>query len=512
MTALWTSAEAEAVTLGMAARAFEVSGLSIDTRTIREGDLFVALKGDNRDGHDFVAAALAAKAGAALVARHPDGIAPDAPLLTVANTQRGLEDLARASRARTHAKIIGITGSAGKTTTKEMLRLGFDALGRTYASSASYNNHWGVPFSLASVPRGAEFGIFEIGMNHFGEIRALVNMVRPHIAIVTTIAPAHLEFFGTCEAITDAKSEIFEGVEPGGTALITADSPYAGRLRARAKQAHVANIYSFGEAKDSDARLLSMTETPDGMQMEADIFGRKLSISCGAPGAHIARNALATLAAVSLLDGDIFNAAAALRNFTALKGRGARFDAAGITVIDESYNANPASMTAALSLLGGAKGRRIAVLGDMLEMGAESDAHHKSLSQPIEDARADLVFACGPHMKSLWEVLPASRRGAYAANSSSLVPQLLKELQIRRHDSGQGILWQQNVGCHRRIEGAGLGDHVSLSFLDTRRRQHRGPAPVPLSHLPFRWRSYHGIAAGLSGQPRSDPCFENQAG
>ena len=429
MNSLWTSAESEAATLGKASRAFQVNGLSIDTRTLKEGDLFVALKGESRDGHDFVGAALAAKAGAALVTRTPEGVAKDAPLLTVASTQRGLEDLARASRARTHAKIIGVTGSAGKTTTKEMMRVGFDALGKTYASAASFNNHWGVPLSLASLPRDAEFGIFEIGMNHFGEIRALVDMVRPHIAIVTTIAPAHLEFFGTCEAISDAKSEIFEGIEAGGSALITADSPYAARLTARAKQAHVANIVSFGEAKGSDARLLSMTETPDGMKIDADILGQKVSAHIGAPGAHIARNALATLAAVSVLGGDVLNAAAGLKNFTALKGRGARFQSAGVEVIDESYNANPASMAAALSLLTGAKGRRIAVLGDMLEMGEDSDAHHKALAAPIEAAKADLVFLCGTHMKSLWDVLPASRRGAYASNSATLVPQVLAALQ-----------------------------------------------------------------------------------
>jgi UDP-N-acetylmuramoyl-tripeptide--D-alanyl-D-alanine ligase len=441
MSKLWTSVEIETATLGKAARTFEVGGLSIDTRTLKPGDLFVALKGDNRDGHDFVGAALAAKAGAALVARAPDGVGTDAPLLTVANTQRGLEVLARASRARTHAKVIGVTGSAGKTTTKEMMRVGFDALGKTYASAASYNNHWGVPLSLASLPRNAEFGIFEIGMNHFGEIRALVDMVRPHVAIVTTIAPAHLEFFGTCEAIADAKSEIFEGLETGGTALITGDSPYAERLVARARQAHAANILSFGESKGSDARLLSMTETGEGMKIEADIMGKKVSAQIGAPGAHIARNALATLAAVKAVEGDVLNAAAALRNFTALKGRGARFASADVEVIDESYNANPASMAAALSLLAGAKGRRIAVLGDMLEMGADAGLHHRNLSSPIDAAKVDLVFASGSHMKALWDALPASRRGGYAASSAELVPLLLANLK-----SGDTVLVKGSFG------------------------------------------------------------------
>src|SRR6266702_151596 len=213
---LWTHLEAEAATLGKASQAFAVGGISIDTRSLKEGDLFVALQGENRDGHDFVRAALDAKAGAALVSHAPEGAT--GPLLTVGHTQRGLEDLARAARARSNAKILAVTGSAGKTTTKEILRLSCNALGRTHASAASHNNHWGVPLSLASLPRDAEYGIFEVGMNHFGELRNLVSFVRPHVSLITTIAPAHLEFFGNCESIADAKSEIFEGLLPGGAA------------------------------------------------------------------------------------------------------------------------------------------------------------------------------------------------------------------------------------------------------------------------------------------------------
>jgi UDP-N-acetylmuramoyl-tripeptide--D-alanyl-D-alanine ligase len=270
----------------------------------------------------------------------------------VAHTQRGLEDLARAARARSNAKILAVTGSAGKTTTKEILRLACNALGRTHASAASYNNHWGVPLSLASLPRDAEYGIFEVGMNHFGELRNLVGFVRPHVALVTTIAPAHLEFFGNCESIADAKSEIFEGLEPGGAALIPADSAYADRLMPRAKQAKVARIVSFGEK--GDARLMSFVADGEGMRVKADILGTAVDAYVGAPGAHIAQNVVGALAAVALLDGDVLNAAAALKNFTALKGRGARFDANGVHVIDESYNANPASMAAAMALLGAA--------------------------------------------------------------------------------------------------------------------------------------------------------------
>jgi UDP-N-acetylmuramoyl-tripeptide--D-alanyl-D-alanine ligase len=422
---LWTHPEAESATLGKASQAFAVNGISIDTRTIKEGDLFVALQGDNRDGHAFVRAAFEAKAGAAMVARAPEGAT--GPLLTVGHTQRGLEDLARAARARSNAKILAITGSAGKTTTKEILRLACNALGRTHASAASYNNHWGVPLSLASMPRDAEYGIFEVGMNHFGELRNLVSFVRPHVALITTIAPAHLEFFGTCEAIADAKSEIFEGLLPGGAALIPSDSPYAERLKARARQAQVSRIVTFGEA--GDARLISFAGDGDGMRVKADILGCAVDCHVGAPGGHIAQNVVGALAAVALLDGDVLNAAAALKNFAPLKGRGARFAAGGIQVIDESYNANPASMAAALALLGAASGRKIAVLGDMLEMGEGGIAHHAGLAAPIDSNGVDMVFASGAQMKALWEALPSRRRGAYAENSTALLPQVLAALK-----------------------------------------------------------------------------------
>lgn len=422
---LWTAPEAETATLGKASRDFEVSGLSIDTRTLKAGDLFVALKGDNRDGHDFVRAAFEAHAGAALVTHMPEGGSVESwgPLLTVAHTQRGLEDLARAARARSNARILAVTGSAGKTTTKEILALACNALGRTHASAASHNNHWGVPLSLAALPRNAEYGIFEVGMNHFGELRDLVSFVRPHVALVTTIAPAHLEFFGNCEAIADAKSEIFEGLEPGGAALIPSDSPYAARLVMRARQAKVSRIVSFGA--HGDARLLSTAPDGTGMRVKCDILGVAVDCYVGAPGAHIAQNVVGALAAVALLDGDVLNAAAALRNFTALKGRGARFDANGICVIDESYNANPASMAAAMALLNTVNGRKIAVLGDMLEMGEGGIAHHAALAAPLAANKIDLVFACGAQMQALWDALPASQRGAYAENSAALAPLVL---------------------------------------------------------------------------------------
>ena len=259
----WTSAEIESATLGRASQPFTVSGLCIDSRKLQPGDLYVAIKGENKDGHDFVANAFKAKAGAALVSKPIDACGP---FLIVAHTQRALEDLARAARARSDATIVAVTGSVGKTTTKEMLKLAFGAIGQTHVSGASFNNHWGVPTSVAGLPREAKFGVFEIGMNHFGEIRALVPFAKPHIALITTIAPAHLEFFGNCEAIADAKSEIFEGIIPGGMALIPADSPYAGRLIARAKQQSVNRVLRFGSAAGCDARLVSYEESDEGLR------------------------------------------------------------------------------------------------------------------------------------------------------------------------------------------------------------------------------------------------------
>jgi len=438
---LWTAAEAEAATLGKASRDFAVTGLSIDTRTLKPGDLFVALKGA-RDGHEFVSAAFEAKAAAAMVARL--SVSSPGPSLAVADTQRGLEDLARAARARSNAKIVAVTGSAGKTTTKEMLRLCCNALGRTHASAASYNNHWGVPLSLASMARDAEYGVFEIGMNHAGEIRNLVSFVRPQVALITTIAQAHLEFFGSCDAIADAKSEIFEGLVPGGGALIPSDSPYASRLARRAAQARAGRVLRFGH--QGDARLISFQPSGAGMRIKADIFGHAVDCLIGAQGAHIAMNAVAALGAVALVDGDVLNAAASLKDFHALKGRGARFTAGGVEVIDESYNANPASMAAALDLLGMAQGRKLAVLGDMLEMGEEGPAHHAALADPIAAAHTDLVFASGRQMKALWDRLPPTQRGAYAENSVALVDKLTASLK-----PGDTVLVKGSLGSRMAV-------------------------------------------------------------
>jgi UDP-N-acetylmuramoyl-tripeptide--D-alanyl-D-alanine ligase len=446
-TVLWTSDEAAAATGGQSQGAWAARGISIDTRTLAQGDLYIALKGEHRDGHAFVSQALEKGAAAAMVSQGAD-VAYRAPLLVVADTQKGLEDLGRASRARARAKIVAVTGSAGKTTTKEMLNLMLAGEGETLASAASYNNHWGVPLSLARMPRSARYGVFEIGMNHAGEIRALVAQVRPHVAVITTIAPAHLEYFGTIEKIADAKAEIFEGIEPGGAALIPAANSQAERLIAHARAAGVKNILTFGDKEGADARLLAATPTGAGQKISAEIMGEQIEFVLGAPGAHIASNALGALLAVKCAGADMARAAAALKNFAPLSGRGASFRAAGADIIDESYNANPASMAAALSLLGEwpAKGLRIAVLGDMLELGPQSAELHSGLASSIAAAGTDLVFLCGAQMKALWDALPASIRARHAGQSEDLVGPLLETIK-----PGDAVLVKGSFGSRMAV-------------------------------------------------------------
>ncbi len=433
MSALWT---VEAMAAAMRAQQqgalpADISGISIDTRTIQKGEAFFAIAGENRDGHEFVAAALQAGAGLAVVALDRRGKFPsDAPLLLVPDVLEALRDLARAARARSNAKIIAVTGSVGKTGTKEALRLALLREGETHASAASYNNHWGVPLSLARCPQSAKFAVFEIGMNHAGEITPLVKLVRPHVAIVTSIEPVHLEYFGTLEKIADAKAEIFSGLEPDGAAVLNRDNAQYARLAQAAKDAGVKSIVSFGEHAQADARAVKFSLQPDCSTVDARILGTPVTYKLGAPGRHLVLNSLAVLAAVALAGADLALAAVALVRLKPATGRGARMrlDLPGGTalLIDESYNANPASMRAAIALLGqaaiGARGRRIAVLGDMLELGPQGAALHRDLAGPVESAGVDLVFCCGPLMRSLWEALPSARRGGYAETAAALEP------------------------------------------------------------------------------------------
>ncbi len=431
---LWTLSEIVNATRGacLGAHATPVLGFSIDSRSLAPGDAFVAIRGPNRDGHAFVAAALDLGAACAIVDKtFPPG--DEQKLVRVGDTLDALNDLGRAARTRARrTMVIAVTGSAGKTGTKEALRLALEPSGSVHASAKSFNNHWGVPLSLANMPRDVRFGVFEIGMNHAGEIDVLTKLVRPHIAIVTTVAPVHLGFFRSVEAIADAKAEIFHGLEPGGTAIINRDIPYYQRLKDHAL-GHGATIVGFGEAPDAEAHLRDIVLGPEGSNVSADILGETIGYRLGAPGRHLVQNSLALLAAAKLAGADLALAARALSGLHAGAGRGARTlieaQAGRMAIIDKSYNANPASMRAALATLGlaprGEFRRRVAVLGDMLELGPDGPQLHQELAEFIDGAGVDVVFACGELMGSLFEALPTSRRGAYARTAEELGPQLI---------------------------------------------------------------------------------------
>ncbi len=440
MTALWTLSDMVAAMRAdtSGAPSTDIGGISIDSRSIGKGEAFFAIQGDNRDGHDFVESALKAGAGVAVVARGKRAqFAKDAPLLAVDDVLDGLRDLARAARARSRAKIVAVTGSVGKTSTKEALRLALSADGETHASAASYNNHWGVPLSLARCPASAKYAEFEIGMNHAGEITPLTQLARPHVAIVTIIAPVHLEFFGTLDKIADAKAEIFSGVVAGGVAVLNRDDAQYARLADAAKAAGVSRIVSFGEAAQAEARLIRCGLQPDRSTVEASILGHPVTYKLGAPGRHLVLNSLAVLAAASLAGADLALAALALDKLKPAAGRGTRVTLAlpggSALLIDESYNANPASMRAAIALLGQApiqgQGRRIAVLGDMLELGPQGASLHRGLAEPLAEAKIDLVFCSGPLMHALWEALPSNHRGGYAETAAELEPVVIEAIR-----------------------------------------------------------------------------------
>jgi len=427
-----------------------VSGLSIDSRSIAPGEAFFAIHGDRRDGHEFVPAALAAKAALAIVAADRRAQLPsDAPLLAVPDVLASLRDLASAARARIQGKVIGVTGSVGKTGTKEALRLALSKDGETHASVASYNNHWGVPLSLARCPSSARYAVLEMGMNHVGEIAPLSRLARPDVAIVTTIAPVHLEFFGSLAKIADAKAEIFVGVPPGGAAVINRDIAQFAQLQRRAKDAGIARVISFGEHAKADARLVKCALHARCSTVEAQILGTRLTYKIGAPGRHIVMNSLAVLAAAELVGADLALAALALAELQPAAGRGApitiELPGGPALVLDESYNANPASVAAALAVLGsspiGPQGRRIAVLGDMLELGPDGPALHRGLAESVIANAVDLVFCCGPLMRALWQALPASRRGGYAEDSTALEAQVVPAVR-----AGDAVMVKGSLG------------------------------------------------------------------
>ena len=443
MTApLWTIHELVAATGGSAAGGIvatpeaAVGGVSIDTRTLRPGDAFFAITGDNSDGHDYVETAVQRGAAVCVVARSRARSMPaGGPLLVVNDVLAALEAVGRAARARSRARIVAVTGSVGKTTTKEALLLALGADGPTHASAASYNNHWGVPLSLARLPRSAAYGVFELGMNHPGEITPLAAMVRPHVAVITTIEPVHIAQFPNVEAIADAKAEIFSGVEPGGAAVLNRDNPHFERLARAARTAGIETIIGFGESPEAQARLTCVALKPQCSTALADILGETVSFKIGLPGRHIVQNALAVLASAKLAGADLALAALSLASLGPPPGRGVRttLGVKGGTalMIDESYNANPASMRAALAVLAGTpvegRGRRIAVLGDMLELGPTGEELHRGLAP--DAGKADLVFCSGVLMRALHEALPSGRRGGWAPDAATLLPIVAERLR-----------------------------------------------------------------------------------
>ena len=434
---LWTAADAARATNGQTSTSWSAYGVSIDSRTLNAGDLFVAISGPNSDGHDYVADALAKGAAAAVVSHHPQAVSADAPLLRVEDTMVGLQALGISARARTSAHVIAVTGSVGKTSTKEGLRLALSGTAAAHASEASFNNQWGVPLSLARMPADTPFGVFELGMNHPSELEPLSRMVRPHAAIITTVEPAHLAYFKNVAAIADAKAEIFAGFEPEGTAILNRDNSFFGQLADAAERCGARRVLGFGHDSEAWAHIVSSTTFPTSSNVSAEIGGKAISYTIGAPGRHWVMNSIAILATVAAFGGDIEGAAAALSQMTPRRGRGERhhvqLSTGTVEVIDESYNASPASMSAAIDMLGGARpdtgGRRIAVLGDMLELGPDSRRLHAQLAHDLVDCGVDLVLTAGTNMAHLNDALSGGMRGPHCDRSLQLVAPLLDLLR-----------------------------------------------------------------------------------
>ncbi len=438
---LWTAQEVAAATSGTPIGEWTASGVSIDSRTVEPGDLFIALAGPNFDGHEYVAQALNNGAAAAMVHRPPKAVAPDAPLLIVDDTMEGLTALGTFGRLRFDGKVIAVTGSVGKTSTKEALRTALGAQAPTFATTGNLNNHWGVPLSLSRMPADNAYGVLELGMNHPGEIERLSRQCKPDVAIITSVEAVHLENFDSVEAIADAKAEIFAGMNPASTAILNRNNRHFPRLVAHARTAGIGQVWSYGEHPDAEARLLDCSLHATCSAVSASIRGEVLQYSLSVPGQHWVLNSLGVLLAVKAIDGDVAAAARALSKIQPLKGRGARSrirllqdDHIGaFTLIDECYNASPTSIAASLAVLGTADpdggGRRIAVLGDMLELGEQAASLHVGLKQHLVSADVDLVYACGPNMAKLYDALPPGMRGACARDSRELAIKIAEAAQ-----------------------------------------------------------------------------------
>jgi UDP-N-acetylmuramoyl-tripeptide--D-alanyl-D-alanine ligase len=447
MTALWTAADLLEATGGDLRAPFTATGVSIDTRTLLPGDLFVALCTATGDGHDHVPDALAKGAAGCMVHWEMTGRA-----LIVDDTLAGLARMGGYARARFTGRLAAITGSVGKTTTKEMLRTILAAQAPTHAAVASYNNQWGLPLTLARMPPNATFCVAEIGMNHPGEIEPLARLARPHVAVITTIEKAHIGHLGSMEAIADEKASLLHSLEPGGIAVLPADSPWLPRLRAAADSAR---IITFGTDALADARLVSAETDADGSDVAVDLAGVAARFRLAAPGRHMAMNALAALTAAAALGIPPAAAGDALNGFVPMAGRGARrrIDLPGGTalLLDESYNGNGASMRAALSVLRLLPAtRRIAVLGDMLELGTEAEAEHIALADDVA-AAADRLFACGPLMRHLYNAVPPALRGAHLPDSAALAEIIAREIR-----PGDAILVKGSLGSRMKLVVAAL--------------------------------------------------------
>lgn len=454
---LWNAKEAAKATGGEARGDWSVSGVSIDTRTIQPGDLFVALQAA-RDGHDFVAQALEKGGGAALVSRVPDGVSPEAPLLIVPDVLRALEALGRAARARMEGKVVAVTGSVGKTSTKEMLRTVISGQRRTHAAEASYNNHWGVPLTLARMPRDTEVAIIEIGMNHPGEIAPLARLARPHVAMITTVGTAHLEAFENIEGIAREKASIFSGLMPDGWAVLNGDLDTTPILIDAAEQAG-ARVLTFGEKASNHHRLTKVDIIDQATIAEARIWRAKALFKVAAAGRHYAQNALGVLAVIRALDLDRALACTDLAQWAPPAGRGMRErllldpvdDHLAFELIDDAFNASPVSMAASLEVIAAAKpqdnlgrharGRRIAILGEMLELGPDEIALHAGLADLPSMMKLDVVHCVGSRMKALHAALPPEQRGRFAAKSTDLA-----ERAARLVDAGDVVLVKGSKG------------------------------------------------------------------
>jgi UDP-N-acetylmuramoyl-tripeptide--D-alanyl-D-alanine ligase len=437
MSSLWTSAEVAIATNGTAPIEWHATGVSIDSRTVEAGDLFIPISGPNFDGHEFIGGALKNGAAASLISHDVVGLPGDSALLSVADTFKALNDLGRAGRDRSEAKVIAVTGSVGKTGVKEALGQLLSGQGETSYSRGSFNNHFGVPLSLARLPVSADYAVFELGMNHAGELIPLSQMVRPIVAIVTTVEPAHIEFFASVDDIARAKAEIFQGLEEGGTAILNRDNKYFDLLSAAAIAAGAGKVIGFGAHDEAQFKLVDFVLTSEGSTVEASFDGYRFTYRLAMPGQHWVQNSLAALAAVQAVGADVVAAARAFADIKPPKGRGQRHtlpvNDGHFELIDDSYNASPVSIAAALEVLAraepGPSGRRIVALGDMKELGSDSPDLHRAIAPQVGAANVDLVYAAGTKMKYMCEGLPGIIGVTHAATFEDLIQPLLTEIQ-----------------------------------------------------------------------------------